>query len=101
MEFQPASKLFLTDNAWYEMWWFVFIFHKKQVTCGGAISEVVNWRCLQHSPSKQLIAFWMSSEQRPSFGIRLVEDLGNKAWGNRAVIESGIPAQQTSWQSKF
>lgn len=53
-----VSELFLTDNAWYKMWWFVFMFHKEQVSCGGAISEVVTWLCVQHSPSKQSTAFW-------------------------------------------
>lgn len=101
MEFQPASELFLTDNAWYEMWWCVFIFHKKQVTCGGAISEVVDWPCLQHSPSQHFIAFGMSSEQRPSLEIRLAEDLGNKAWETGQLLKVSYLLSKVPGKASF
>jgi len=93
MEFRPVSELLVTDNAWYKMWWFVFILHKEWVTCGGAISEVVNWLRLQCSPLKQLIAFW---DELLSWGL-LSESGLLRTWGNRAVIET----RWSSWQSKF
>lgn len=99
MKFQPVSELFVTDNAWYKMWWIVFIFHKEQVTCGGAISEVINWLCLQHSPSKQFVAF--GDKQGPSLRIRLAEDLGNKAWETGQLLKLSYLLSKVPGKASF
>lgn len=83
------------------MWWFVCIFHKKQVTRGGAIREVINWLCLQHSPSQQFVAFWMSSKQRPFLGIRLAKDLGNKAWETGQLLKVSYLLSKVPGKASF
>lgn len=103
MELQPVSELFLTDNAWCKMCFFIFIFCKERVTCWGAISEAVSWLCLQHSS----LHFGMSYKQGPSLRIRLPTGdgaqwgSGQQSLGNRTVIETVVSAQQSSWQNKF
>lgn len=87
---------------WHGMRCGLYLFFiKSKSPVEGAISEVVNLLCLQHSPSQQFIAFWMSSEQRPFLGIQLAEDLGNKAWETGRLLKVSYLLSKVPGKASF